>query len=148
MISKSYNTLQILSTLIISDDLKTLEEIFKNCQRLESIKVWCGDWYLNEKGLLNVVTKFSPKPFHELKIDYAYNVQSELPSEDLESFFINWTNRTSPNPFSLIIININGYCTNSLETRKENMKIIEKYIKLGVIKKFKIKDVQYINDKK
>ncbi|CAI2173123.1 19565_t:CDS:1 [Funneliformis geosporum] len=134
-IAKFCPNLRILSTLI--DDLSTLEEILINCQQLESIKVWCGNsiHFFDEKEVLELVARCSPKKFYELKIYYADNVQSELLSKDLESFLLNWTNRI---PLSLIIINNNRYCTNSLDTKKENMLVIKKYLKLGIIKTFKI----------
>ncbi|CAG8618702.1 16241_t:CDS:1 [Funneliformis caledonium] len=134
-IAKFCPNLRILSTLI--DDLSTLEEILINCQQLESLKVWCGNGndFFNESELLELIAKCSPKMFYELKIYYAENVQSELLSKELESFLSSWTNRT---PLSLIIINNNRYCSNSLDTKNENLRIIEKYHKLGIIKKFKI----------
>ncbi|RIA78865.1 hypothetical protein C1645_882973 [Glomus cerebriforme] len=79
--------------------------VFNYCKQLESIEIWPNDGILNEKELLNIVAKFSPKNFCKLK----YTATSELLPEELESFFI-----------------------------KEIMKIIEKYIKLGVIEKFEI----------
>ncbi len=126
--------LQTLSTLILNGGLKSLEEIFMKCQQLESIKIWCGEYFLNEKESLEVVARCSPENFSELKIYYTCNVRSELLPEELESFFTSWTNRIPKNSISLILIK--GYCANSLESKKENMRIIEKYINLGVIKKF------------
>ena len=109
--------------------------IFNNCQYLESIEIWCGEDYLNEKDVLEIIVKYSPKNFYELKI---YNdSQSELLPEDLESFFVGWKNRIPKKSFSLIVIK-DSY--NSLEVNEENMKIIKKYIKLGTIKKFKVTD--------
>ena len=52
--------------------------------------------------------------------------------EDLESFFIRWKNRTSKKSLSLIVIH---YRHNILKERG-NMKIIEKYMNLGIVKKF------------
>ena len=52
--------------------------------------------------------------------------------EDLESFFISWENRTSKKSLSLIIVDD----FSRLKVQKENMKIIEKYINLGVVRKF------------
>jgi len=58
------------------DELETLKIIFNSCQYLETIKIDCGGTYLKEKEMLEVVSKYSPKNFYELKIDgYA---QSEL----------------------------------------------------------------------
>ncbi|GES88004.1 hypothetical protein GLOIN_2v1876445 [Rhizophagus clarus] len=79
-----------------------LKSIFNNCQYLESIKIWCGGSHLSEKEAFEVVANHSPKNFYELKI--YYSSISEVSSEDLESFFINWKNRTSKKLLSLIII--------------------------------------------
>ncbi len=49
-------------------------------------------------------------------------------------------NRIPQKPLSFIIIH--GEYSKSLVVEKENMEVIEKYIKLGVIKKFKTKEVQ------
>ncbi|RIA83779.1 hypothetical protein C1645_833258 [Glomus cerebriforme] len=125
--------LKNLSIVIKYDELDTLRTIFNSCQYLESIKIWCGERFLGEKEVLETITKYSPKNFGELKI---YNrSDSELLPEDLESFFISWKNRPS---FTLIINKKYNYI--SLEANKENMKIIKKYINLGIIKKFETKD--------
>ena len=47
---------------IIDDELGIWKTIFSSCQHLESTKVWC-DSGENEKGLLDVVAKYSPKKF-------------------------------------------------------------------------------------
>ena len=54
----------------ISDKPEVLKKIFNNCQYLESIKIWCGDYYLSENDLLEVVAEYSPRNFHELKLCY------------------------------------------------------------------------------
>ncbi len=74
---------------------------------------------------------------------YNIGVRSELLPEELESFFISWTNRIPQKSLSLVILKYN-YLKNSLDTldiNEENMEIIKKYTKLGVIKKFKVTDV-------
>src|SRR2546423_10514295 len=87
--------------------------------------------------------KYSPKYFYELKI---YNEQSyrllsgngrpsKLLSEDLESFFISWKSRIPKKSLSLILIKFD-YEDDDLDTNEENMKVIEKYKELGIIKKF------------
>src|SRR5205823_6467282 len=102
-----------------------------------NINVWCGDGYLNEKEFLEVFAKHSPKNFYELEIFYAYKARSEIPPEELEKFFISWKNRVPQKPLSLIIIK--SYDCISLEINGENMKIIERYMKMGIIKKFRTK---------
>jgi len=83
-----------------------------------------------EKEFLDIVAKHSPKNFYELKIH-----RLKLFLVDLESFFISWKNQTSKKSLSLILVSIRYF--NSL---KVNMKIIEKYKNLGVVKKFEIRD--------
>ena len=113
-----------------------MKTIFNNCQYLESIQVWCTGNFLNEKEMLDVVAKFSPKYFYELKI---FNDRpSELLSEDLESFFISWKSRIPKKSLDLIIIKFD-YKDEGLDTNEENMKVIEKYQQLGIIKKFEMK---------
>ena len=102
-----------------------LKIIFNNFRYLESIKVWCGDGWLDERELLEVVAKYSPEKFYELKI---YNDSpSELLPEDSESFLINWGNRIPQKSLTWII---EGYYDEEIIT------IIEKYKKLGIIRKF------------
>ncbi|RIA87411.1 hypothetical protein C1645_827833 [Glomus cerebriforme] len=132
-ISEFCPNLKILSTSI--SDYESLKGIFNRCKHLESIKI-C-DKYLILKELFNVVIKYSPKKFFQLKIYYDSQIELQLLPELLESFYDGWKNRTvSQNPFSLIIIDY--YEKNNLMKNDENLKIIEKYIELGVIKNFKI----------
>ena len=74
--------------------------------------------YLNEKEVFEIVVKYSPKNFYELKLH-----KPELIPEDLESFFISWKNRTSKKLLSLIIVN-DSY---RFGVEEESMKTIEKY---------------------
>jgi hypothetical protein len=102
-----------------------------SCQYLESIKIW---WVgrKSEAKIFKTILKHSPKNFCELKI--FNNSQSKLSPKDLKYFFLDWKGRI---PFTLIVIR--GYY-NSLESNRKNMKIIKKYKKLGIIKKFEIKE--------
>jgi hypothetical protein len=126
--------LKSLFVLINSDELDILKTIFINCKYLESIKVYCGKGnfcnYLSEKEIFETIINHSSNNFCELKI---FNIsKSDVSSEDLESFFISWKNRTSKKLLSLIIIKDN-YGKN-LNYYEENMKIIEEYENLGIIK--------------
>src|SRR5205823_3956106 len=125
-----------LSTGFKNDELETLKMVFNGCQYLESIKIWCCGEFLSEKDALETVAKYSCKNIHELVLYYKGYVQSELLPEELESFFISWTNRIPQNSLYLAINKYNNF--NSLDPNDENMKIIDKYINLGVIKKFEI----------
>src|SRR5262249_54740752 len=114
-------------------DYETLKMIFDNCQYLESLK-----FSLNKKDTLKVIAEYSPKNFCELELklqgSYHYYSQDKLESllpEELESFFISWKNRASQKLLSLTVVG-----RTDLVTGSENMKMIERYIKLGVVKKF------------
>ncbi|CAG8620042.1 5892_t:CDS:1 [Funneliformis mosseae] len=132
-----------LRTVFFHNDLETLKEILNGCRRLESMKVRYDNSCLSEKELLEAIAIYSPRNFFELKIDYDHGFHSELKSVDLESFFKRWTNRVPQKPISLILIN--KYHANSLADKKENMSIIETYTKLGVIKKFEVKKLEFHN---
>jgi len=132
-IAKSCPNLRNLFTIFRKDELETLKMILNNCQYLESIEVWCGNEYLNEGKLFEFIAKHSPKNFFELKIYYVIYTKSETSQEELEDFFISWGNRTPLKPLSFIIF---FHDTNMYND--DNMKIIEKYKTLGVIKKFRI----------
>jgi len=96
-----------------------------------------GDDYLNESELSEVVTKYSPKNFYELKIRQSGFSQLVSFTEELESFFISWSKRIPQKSLSLIIIDYQNY-RSGLEVKKESMEAIEKFQKLDVIKKFEI----------
>ena len=139
-IAKFCPNLRKLSAGFKNNELETLKIISNNCQYLESIKIWCGVEYLSEKEALDTVIKYmkySPN-LYKLKLYYLEDyVDSELLPEELESFFISWTNRIPQKSLSLVIYNFDSN-ENSLDTNNENMEIIKKYTKLGVIKKFKV----------
>ena len=121
------------------NELETFKIILSSCQYLESIDIGCYNGYLSEKEALETLAKYSNKNINELILNYYnpynyYRLQSELLPEELESFFINWMNRTPQKPISLIIGNSNDWNYKNYK----NMKIIKKYIELGVIKKFKV----------
>ncbi|GBB84232.1 hypothetical protein RclHR1_10860002 [Rhizophagus clarus] len=128
--------LKKISVGIKSSELETLKIIFNCCENLESIKIWCGKDYLNEKEALEAIVKYS-RNIDELILYHQLRVQYELLPEELESFFINWTDCKSQKSISLVVVN---YDANSLDKNYENIEIINKYIKLGVVRKFKVTD--------
>ena len=85
-----------------------------------------------------MVAKDSPQSFHELRINYEDYSCSVLFSEGLESFFINWMNRTSQRSLSFIINSYFGSKWSIATAAVDNVRIIQKYIKLGVIKRFDV----------
>ncbi|GBB87590.1 hypothetical protein RclHR1_14050007 [Rhizophagus clarus] len=117
---------------IENNEIELLKKFFISCQNLESIEIWCGDNYLNDKQVLDIVANYSPRNFYELKLYYVINTKSEILSNELEKFFINWKNRTSQKSLSFII---EGY---NLELTNEIMKVIEKYKKFGTVKECEI----------
>jgi hypothetical protein len=134
-IAKYCSNLIKLSTGFKNEELETLKMVFIGCKYLESIKIWVGGLFLNEKKALEMIIKYSPQSVYELKLNYLDCMKSKLLPEELESFFISWKKRISQKSLSLMIIN-NGIDVN--EVNVESTKIIEKYIRLGVIKKFKV----------
>ncbi|RIA84603.1 hypothetical protein C1645_832030 [Glomus cerebriforme] len=134
-IAKFCINLKKLSIGFKNNEMDTLKIVFNNCQYLESIKIWCGGEFLSEKEALEAVLKYSRNNVYELILYHVYYVQSELLPEELETFFINWSNRIPQKSISLIIINNDD---SSLDANDENIKIIDKYYKLGIIKKFKV----------
>ncbi len=132
-IVKFCSKLNSLYTIFYDNEMETLKLILNGCQELESIEVWGGGYYLNEVKLLEVVAKYSPKKFYELKIHFRWRFESEFFSEELEPAFISWANRI---PQKSLVIIIEGIIAS--EVKKESMETIEKFKKLGVIKKFEI----------
>ncbi|PKB96656.1 hypothetical protein RhiirA5_506886 [Rhizophagus irregularis] len=138
-ISKFCPMLRKLSTRIKNNELETLKIIFNSCKYLESIKIWCGGSFLSEKQALETVVKYSQN-INELVLYHLYITQFILLPKELESFFINWSNRVPQKSLSLVIIVYLYEENTSLDKNDENIEIINKYIKLGVIKKFKVTD--------
>ena len=127
-IAKYCPNLKKLFTIFNHNELDTLKTILNSCQHLEGIVTWCDeDYYLSVKELLEAIAKHSPKNFYKLKLCEPY-----ILPENLETFFINWGNRLSKKSLSLIFIDYHEI--------EENMKIIEKYKNLGIIKNFEIRN--------
>ncbi|PKY58347.1 hypothetical protein RhiirA4_480189 [Rhizophagus irregularis] len=132
-IAKYCSNLKKLSTGFKYNELETLKIVFNSCQYLESISIWCGSEYFDEKEALEAVLKYSQN-IVELILYFQFDIQSKLLSKELETFLINWKNRIPQKSLSLVIVSDDG--CRSLDKCNKNMKIIEKYIELGVIKKF------------
>ena len=98
------------------------------------IAIRCGEGFLNDKEVFETIAKHSPKNFYELELR-----QPNLVPEDLEFFFISWNNRELKRSLSLIFYD--DY--SPLSVKEENMKIIEKYKNLGIIK---FEDIEYNED--
>ncbi|GET00382.1 hypothetical protein GLOIN_2v1531010 [Rhizophagus clarus] len=137
-IAKFCPSLRKLFIGIKHNELETLKIIFNNCKNLESIKIRCGGEFLSEKEALETVAKYSQN-IYELILCHLFAVRFELLPEELETFFISWIDRNPQKSLSLVVIT---YDENSLDTNYENIEIINKYIKLRVIKKFKVIDFE------
>jgi hypothetical protein len=105
-----------------------LRDIFNDHQDLESVSI-CDA--MDEEEILRMVTKYSPKNFHRLNM-WKFE-RSELLPETLESFFISWGNRTPRKSLILIVTYEGGDFF-----AKENLMVIEKYKRLGIVKEFNI----------
>ena len=128
VIAKFCPNLRKLSTGFKNTELETLKLVFNGCQYLESIKIWCGGEYLSEKDALESVVKYSQN-IYKLILHYLDYVESELLPEELESFFISWTNRVPQKLLSLIVVTDKCF-ENRFVRCEENKEIIKKYIKL------------------
>ncbi|RIA81110.1 hypothetical protein C1645_837525 [Glomus cerebriforme] len=139
-IAKSCPNLRKLFVGFKNNELETLKIAFKNCLYLETIKIWCGGNFLSEKEALEMVLKYSHKNLYKVILYHQDYTKSKLLPEELESFFISWANRVPQKSLSLLINDCDYYynARNSLNKSAENMKIIEKYIKLGVIREFEV----------
>jgi hypothetical protein len=121
--------LRSLYALFNCNKMEILKVILNNCQQLEGIETQYYYGLLSEKELLETLATYSPKNFYRLKL-VNYSV-SKLVPEDLEEFFTNWGNRVPRKPFSFINRGLF-----SLENKEGNMRVIEKYKKLGIVKQF------------
>ncbi|GBB93893.1 hypothetical protein RclHR1_02250003 [Rhizophagus clarus] len=133
-VSKFCPYLTVLSTSI--SDCDSLRVIFESCQNLESIRVVvvsCIDCEMKE--IFDVIIKHSPKKFFQFKIYYDSQMDQQILPELLERFYTSWSNRVPLRPFSFIVIDF--FRINKFTKNPENMKVIEKFINLGVVKKFK-----------
>jgi hypothetical protein len=136
-IAKFCPNLKILSTFHMRNDkIEALKMILNNCQSLESIRFAFGCYgmimstlYFNNREFFEILVNYSSNNFNELAITH-YESKEEF--KELEEFFINWKKRIPLKPLSLII-----YTWKGKETLKGKM-IIEKHMKMGVIKKFQI----------
>ncbi|CAG8664037.1 17277_t:CDS:1 [Funneliformis caledonium] len=136
-VGKFCSNLKLLCTNFMRNEAETLIGVLSNCHRLEGIEVLCGDSYLNEIELFKIVAKYSPKPFYKLTL-HLYKTHSKLLTKELESFFTSWKDRTPQKPLNFTINA--AQAVNNLDFKKQNMKVIEKFIKLGVIKNFTMSD--------
>ncbi|RIA83583.1 hypothetical protein C1645_833603 [Glomus cerebriforme] len=134
-IAKFCPNLKTLSITFMKNELETLKLILNSCQYLENIKVQNGIEDLDSKEFLDTLAKYSPKKFYELEIDYCSFGTLGILCEKLEEFFINWKKRIPQKLISLIIVT--DYRENIDLEVNENMELIKKYMKLGVIKKFR-----------
>ncbi|CAG8487419.1 8730_t:CDS:1 [Funneliformis mosseae] len=118
--------------------LDLLKVIFKGCEQLESLDFLCGDCedYILEREFLEMVVEFSPKKFHELKLEMGSYVDADTAFQwGFKTIFKRWANRVPCIPLSLTIIT---KIESEIILDKRNEKLIKKYKKLGVIKEIKI----------
>uniref|UniRef100_U9UGC9 Uncharacterized protein n=1 Tax=Rhizophagus irregularis (strain DAOM 181602 / DAOM 197198 / MUCL 43194) TaxID=747089 RepID=U9UGC9_RHIID len=86
--------------------------------------------FINFSKLQNLKIPYQcPKPDYMKKF---LEINGSVSPEDLESFIINWKNRTSKKLLCIIIIE--SYGGRSSLLNEENMLIIKKYENLGIIK--------------
>jgi hypothetical protein len=111
------------------DELESLKIVLTSCQYLESISIQFNYKFITSKNLFDVLIKYSPKTFHKLSL-CLFSSYKKL--EGLEELFINRKNNISQKPLSLTILEeLHGVTFDS-----NLIKLIEKYMKMGVIKEF------------
>ncbi|PKY49297.1 hypothetical protein RhiirA4_465222 [Rhizophagus irregularis] len=144
-LAKFCPNLKILYTHIKEEE--SLKLILNNCQYLEIIEFCYDNCYCyDHRNLLcseiffKVLANYSQKYFYGLILHCYYRLPLY---QDLEKFFINWQDLRSQRPLSLIIIIIEYITrfTENMEDIKDIKMLVEKYMKLGIIKKFEIKEV-------
>ncbi|CAB4381607.1 unnamed protein product [Rhizophagus irregularis] len=139
-LAKYCPNLKILYTYI--RDEETLKLILNNCQYLEVIEFcYDGREWLDSKIFFKVLANYSQKYFYGLILDFYSRLPIEELYQDLKEFFINWQGRTSQRSLSLIfVISETYYITKSAKINMKDIKLlIDKYKKLGIIKKFELK---------
>jgi hypothetical protein len=137
-VSKFCPNIKILSIFLLDcDDLRV---IFEKCQQLESLKINYNT--IDIKELLEVIINYSPKNFFQLKHHYEFKMDQKLTTDVLKYFFMNWGKRVPLKPFSWIITDL--FNKNRFSKEPENKELINNYIELGVIKKFRV--TQYIGN--
>ncbi|PKY48631.1 hypothetical protein RhiirA4_464276 [Rhizophagus irregularis] len=144
-LSKFCPNLKNLCTLFKKNESETLKLILNNCQYLEIIKVRYGDEWFNGKTIFKVLANYSQKYFYGLNLNCYYSKIVDKLHEELEEFFINWQDHISQRSLSLIINT--GYSKNVIsEVYGKGMKTtIDKYMKLGIIKKFETEECGFID---
>ncbi len=108
-----------------------LQFVMNHCRRLEGVKVYCCHSFLDEFDLLKTIVEDSPQSFCEIKICYTSFSETKLNPSNLEFFFTGWKNYVPKRSFSLVTTDHFNKC--KLINNSESMKIIEKYVRLGVI---------------
>jgi hypothetical protein len=135
-IAKYCPNIQSVTTLFRAYELETLKIILNSCQDLKCIRIGCGGDLLEDKVFLDILAKYSPKYFCEAEIEYRWHDKpSKITPTDLEEFFTNWKNRVPQKSLSLTV---EKRCnTISFVENVENIIVIEKYMKMGILKKIK-----------
>ncbi|RIA90099.1 hypothetical protein C1645_849788, partial [Glomus cerebriforme] len=136
-IAKFCPNLRKLSIGFKNNELETMSIVYNSCQYLEIVEIWCGDEFLSESEALDAVINYSHKNIYKIILYYLYYTKIGIRPKELESFLISWASRVPRHPLSLVI-NHCLYINDSIDTNDENMNLIKKYIKFGVVKEFKV----------
>ncbi|RIA99345.1 hypothetical protein C1645_811584 [Glomus cerebriforme] len=120
---------------IRNNELEFFKVAFNSCRYVESVKIWCESPYLGDKQALESIIKYSHENIHEIRLFYRNDLASMLLPSELNSFFESWMIRKPKKPLSFIIEKFESQRF-TLDSNDENMGIIKKYIRLGVIKRF------------
>ncbi|CAG8654162.1 9545_t:CDS:1 [Funneliformis caledonium] len=121
------------------DNVKELEKLFSACSKLEKI-VLVHDYFNTDAEdyddeLLNVLVKHAPLNLISLKLECF-----KFSTKNLERFFKRWKEGRR---HSLSIYNLNVVYEDCFLFNDEQIKLVNKYEKEGVIKEFKEIDSDY-----
>ncbi|PKY19485.1 hypothetical protein RhiirB3_523551 [Rhizophagus irregularis] len=124
------------------DELIILKKVLNNCQFLESILVQIHQITCSKK-LFGILGEYSSKNFHELKIKLELKSTCKV-LIGLEEYFINWK-KFNNNPQKLLSLNIMGHYSEIYDPKV--IMIIEKYMKMGLLKNIIFNGIQYMCNK-
>ncbi|CAB5367149.1 unnamed protein product [Rhizophagus irregularis] len=124
------------------DELIILKKVLNNCQFLESILVQIHQITCSKK-LFGILGEYSSKNFHELKIKLELKSTCKV-LIGLEEYFINWK-KFNNNPQNLLSLNIMGHYSEIYDPKV--IMIIEKYMKMGLLRNIIFNGIQYMCNK-
>ncbi|PKB93518.1 hypothetical protein RhiirA5_507945 [Rhizophagus irregularis] len=145
-LAQTCHNLFLLDVIIIYHIPKELVDLITIQKNLKCFSMMIHDGLKDEIDSIPLLTMELPKTLTRfVVVGENYNISLSFlvnftNLQELEiSFDFNWKKRIPQKPLSFVIID-SAFCKNRLDKNVENMKIIETYTKLGVVKNFEIGD--------